>query len=427
MLLPFMLVIVAVLGLLPGGIVVNAAVPRATVSPATVSSSPHGAPTQSVEPTVGVSPTGDGNVKYYIVAETRDGEREYLFDIAANTLGDGNRYREILELNRGRLQPDGGRLEDPAVLNVGWVLQLPADAQGPGVQTGPLPLATRQSGRPAVDAPPDLDGGLRLLSIIIIVLVLAAAVTLLRRGERLSIPALRMVATGIRDTIDDYTGGNRSLPFRQPMPVRPAARAIESPVDPLPSWPRRAEAPVIVPRPAVAGALEALVEATVRDGDDVIHVRLIGARETAMTPFLWQSAGPRPSSASMVALGKRDGVTLFVDLAQSPDVVSIHGAAPAVHRQTRSIARQLGEAGLHLVVVGDVLDLPNSVGIAAATIDEVVIVEPDVPTHHAVFLPPPSIDEVAPLRELVRQRRAVVVVVGDGPGSRWSLVVRSPS
>ena len=52
-----------------------------------------------------------------------------LWALADRHLGDGARYTEILELNRGRPQPDGRRLENPSWLYPGWVLRLPADAR----------------------------------------------------------------------------------------------------------------------------------------------------------------------------------------------------------------------------------------------------------------------------------------------------------
>src|SRR5262249_50050285 len=66
-------------------------------------------------------------------------QHDYLYVIAKRTLGDAKRYREIIELNKDRPQPDGGRLTDPRDLHPGWVLLLPADAKGPDVRIGPLP------------------------------------------------------------------------------------------------------------------------------------------------------------------------------------------------------------------------------------------------------------------------------------------------
>jgi nucleoid-associated protein YgaU len=51
--------------------------------------------------------------------------RDTLWDIAAAELGDPLRWREILDLNRSRPQPDGARLGDDTVLHVGWTLALP--------------------------------------------------------------------------------------------------------------------------------------------------------------------------------------------------------------------------------------------------------------------------------------------------------------
>ncbi len=56
--------------------------------------------------------------------------RDTLGRIAARQLGDWTRFDEILELNRGRTQPDGGALSDPALVRPGWVLILPPDASG---------------------------------------------------------------------------------------------------------------------------------------------------------------------------------------------------------------------------------------------------------------------------------------------------------
>lgn len=48
-----------------------------------------------------------------------------LWKIAERHLGDGKRYREIFKLNKGRPQPDGGRLTDPGQIEAGWHLRLP--------------------------------------------------------------------------------------------------------------------------------------------------------------------------------------------------------------------------------------------------------------------------------------------------------------
>ena len=78
-------------------------------------------------------------VKYYVVRDHFRGQPEFLFEIAQRFLGAGDRNNEIFELNEGRLQPDGLRMTTADAILPGWVLQLPSDAKGNGVQTGALP------------------------------------------------------------------------------------------------------------------------------------------------------------------------------------------------------------------------------------------------------------------------------------------------
>ncbi len=58
--------------------------------------------------------------------------RDTLGRIAARHLGDWARFEEILDLNRGRSQPDGAVLTDPGLIRPGWVLVLPPDATSSG-------------------------------------------------------------------------------------------------------------------------------------------------------------------------------------------------------------------------------------------------------------------------------------------------------
>ncbi|WP_229403246.1 hypothetical protein [Micromonospora okii] len=87
--------------------------------------------------------------RYYVVGPPVDGQREYLYAIALRTLGNGNRYREIVQLNAGRVQPDGATFTDGLELKPGWLLVLPRDAKGQGVRVGPLPRTATRSAAPA--------------------------------------------------------------------------------------------------------------------------------------------------------------------------------------------------------------------------------------------------------------------------------------
>ena len=68
-----------------------------------------------------------------------------LWDLARTYLGSGERWHEIYDLNRGRPQPGGGTLTDPARIYPGWDLLIPAAGPHPQHGRGNPPGA----GRPA--------------------------------------------------------------------------------------------------------------------------------------------------------------------------------------------------------------------------------------------------------------------------------------
>ena len=93
--------------------------------------------------------------KFYTVNPPVGRFHESLWEIAHKHLGDGRRYREIFELNSGRVQPDGSKLTIASLIRPGWVLLMPKDAHGPGIQAvtpklaGELGLAGHPSQRSA--------------------------------------------------------------------------------------------------------------------------------------------------------------------------------------------------------------------------------------------------------------------------------------
>lgn len=88
-------------------------------------------------------------LKYYVVEPPGGRHHDSLWDIAQRYLGDGRRYREVFALNEGRLQPDGTKLQHASLIRPGWVLVLPADAEGPGLsdQLPPLSAASSSPGQ----------------------------------------------------------------------------------------------------------------------------------------------------------------------------------------------------------------------------------------------------------------------------------------
>jgi Subtilisin-like serine proteases len=96
-------------------------------------------------------------VKYYLVTEEHASRPDALVDIARRLLGGEDRASEIVALNAGRTQPDGGTFTDGSSLRVGWALILPWDAVGDGVRYGVLPEPSPVA--PTTPETPSAGGG----------------------------------------------------------------------------------------------------------------------------------------------------------------------------------------------------------------------------------------------------------------------------
>ncbi|HEU4946246.1 MAG TPA: hypothetical protein VFT31_03735 [Kribbella sp.] len=103
-------------------------------------------------------------VKYTEVRPPQGRNYDCLWDIAERYLGEGRRYKEIYDLNKDKLQPDGRRLTNPDLIMPGWQVRLPADAKGAGVHTVKVSLddktkpVIKDTSVKTVDQP-DKDGG----------------------------------------------------------------------------------------------------------------------------------------------------------------------------------------------------------------------------------------------------------------------------
>lgn len=75
-----------------------------------------------------------GATTYYDVKPPEGRHYDTLWDIADRYLGDGLRYKEIWELNKGVEQPDGRVLTNADLIHPGWVMKMPSDARGPGLK-----------------------------------------------------------------------------------------------------------------------------------------------------------------------------------------------------------------------------------------------------------------------------------------------------
>lgn len=70
------------------------------------------------------------DTKFYRIHPPEGRHHDSLWEIAQRHLGDGRRYKEIYELNKDRVQPDGSRLSQASLIRPGWVMEMPADAHG---------------------------------------------------------------------------------------------------------------------------------------------------------------------------------------------------------------------------------------------------------------------------------------------------------
>jgi hypothetical protein len=76
------------------------------------------------------APAAPNGIKFYRVMPPAGRHHDSLWDIALRHLGDGRRYKEIFDLNKDRIQPDGSMLTESSLIRPGWILAMPADATG---------------------------------------------------------------------------------------------------------------------------------------------------------------------------------------------------------------------------------------------------------------------------------------------------------
>lgn len=93
--------------------------------------------------------------RVYVVQPPDGRYHDNLWDIAERTMGDGMRYREVFELNKGRDQPDGQELTLERLIQPNWLLIMPEDATGVERVTAVVtPVAPVETPAPPVEAPP---------------------------------------------------------------------------------------------------------------------------------------------------------------------------------------------------------------------------------------------------------------------------------
>jgi len=121
----------------PAGLIPGPASIELTLTP------PMNLPLVALAATPGVTPVASPGVTTppltYTVQPMDD-----LWRLAEEHLGDGMRWHDLYDLNRGLPQPDGRSLQNPDLIYPGWVLRLPPDAVGlaaPAPNPAPTPAA----------------------------------------------------------------------------------------------------------------------------------------------------------------------------------------------------------------------------------------------------------------------------------------------
>jgi hypothetical protein len=372
-------------------------------------------------------------VPYYVIGRTPEGETEYLYLIAERFLGDGERHHEIFELNEGRTQPDGGMLTDPEVVEVGWALQLPEDAEGEGLQHGSLPgpspsaeAGSPSSGAATDDAAADAaatadESAAGAPSWLVAVLIVTGALVLAAAAGFGALLLVRRRRAGREEPFDD------SL-------LRTDTSA---------AW-------------MVDRALRVLVAACERDGQDLpgvtgvfiegsaMRLRLSGPVSPAPAPWVanedgqsWsaplaklQSAPASERStarfARLVTIGVGETGRVLVDFASARGVISLDGPTRARHEVLR---RWLGELtgnpwsdDPRVVMVGNGLPQPEQVERLSAI--EQVIPELDAAGGGVLVL---SQAPSAAQQDLLAARFAaprfgwVVIVLGESASAKWRI------
>ncbi|MEN8654008.1 bacterial transcriptional activator domain-containing protein [Streptomyces sp. 21So2-11] len=68
--------------------------------------------------------------KFYRIQPPEGRHHDSLWEVAERHLDDGRRYKEIYQLNKDRVQPDGSKLSQASLIRPGWIMEMPADAHG---------------------------------------------------------------------------------------------------------------------------------------------------------------------------------------------------------------------------------------------------------------------------------------------------------
>lgn len=402
--------------------------------------------------------------KRVLVVQPPEGRyHDNLWDIAQRHLGDGRRYQEVFELNKGRDQPDGRELTLARLIQPGWLMVMPEDATG--VDRVTVEVAPVEAPAAPVEAPPaeqQVDGSgageaagaaetttafqddvRSLVGAGLLAAGLLASLELVRRRRRTGEPSDPAVEMEVALRV----GADPSRARRLDRALRQLAAACGAAGRPLPSvYAARIDDTSLELRlsPADAGA-----PSPWRAGDDG---RTWTLAADAPDPGLRPGVAPYPG---LVSLGRdASGADVLVDLEAAQGPVTIVGDPTVAHQVATALAAELATNGWSdaLRVTGvalpaaleqvggeryrSVAHVDDVVPVVAArqadTLGQSVLVgrvrggasQGSVP-EYVVTGATPGPQAAARLAELASGPRAAwgLVAVGDVPGARWRIQV----
>ncbi|MGH3168234.1 MAG: LysM peptidoglycan-binding domain-containing protein [Trebonia sp.] len=415
--------------------------------------------------------------KVYVVKPPSGRYHESLWEIAQNHLGDGRRYKEIFELNKDHIQPDGTKLTIASLIRPGWTLRMPADAHGPGIETVTQQVKVHHESAPTrtdmaayVEAPAHAQATNQ-----------GGGVTNVRSVEMKELAAAGMLAAGVLSALGRRRRERlwqRAFGRRLPVPEGDAAAAEQAlrlgADDPSVALldnslrhlarvnaGRRKPVPTVFAAHLSSGTLDLWVAPPDIDPPAPWTAESEGQlwRLPAAAAGMLDPGSALAPYPGLVTLGTNDTGRVMVDLEVAHGLIAVRGPGETVRSALAALAVELvtsrwsdtmkvtlvgfGE-GLENIapertVVAASLDdvLPSllqrsqalSAEMSLAGVDSVLTgrafgseAGPWEP-HYLIMGTPPTEEQAAQLLELARTRQRTAlgfVVAGDVPGAAWT-------
>ncbi|WBB89954.1 hypothetical protein [Verrucosispora sp. WMMC514] len=372
-------------------------------------------------------------VPYWVVPGQPGAESELtLPGVADRVLGDSRRWPEIFELNKGRTQPDGRTLTDPAQpIRAGWVFVLPEGATSGEIRVGPPPSALpnpgQQPGAPPAGgpgpeapaaAPPADDSQPRVLGL------RPVTATLLGVGAVLLAIVVPVLIRLVR--------------HRRPVePARPAPGSRQMLDRALRQLAAQASQPQVYAAMVGADRVSLRLAPALPDAPSPWRTRQQGAIwEVSSWEVEQDGTGVGGGLPLLATVGTVGGELTVVNLGRAPGIVALTGDAAAAQRLAGAFLDEISRhasTSMAISVVGPpppLWPIPERVRVAVDV--RTALTPPDenggdahrstVLRDHLVVvttgLPPDEVERLAAVAA-ASDGTAAVVVVGDVPNTVW--------